>query len=1165
MLEKLINSSLRARLFVFLMAIFIACAGYYAFSNLTIEAFPDPTDTQVQIIAIYPGQPAEEIERRVSIPLERALNGVPGLFRLRSVSLFGLSQLTLTFDDGVDPLVARQQIMERLPDADLPPGVEPDLGPLYTPIGEVYRYTLEGAGADPMTLRTLQDWVVRPAIMRVPGVADVVSYGGLLQEVHVEPNPTRMASLGVVLDDLFQALSKASQNASGGTLERGAQVFVIRSVGTFRSLEDIGKVRVGFHAGVPVKLSDVAVVSVGYAPRQGVVTRNDEQDTVEGIVLMRRGENPSVVLAALRAQLDEIHAHALPNGIPAWTLIPLDAAGAEIKDGSGAVATTKVGIQISDVAGKTQSFDVGRYAGACTLEPAVTEEMPATVSCGATRLMALADGTTSHVVELPTNRQVIAIPRARVRVSPFYDRTDLVDTTLDTVFHNLAEGALLVSIVLFLFLLSIRASAVVTLVIPLSLAASFIYLRSRGMSANLLSMGAVDFGIIVDGAVILVEHVFEHAAGPEYQHQTNLQRAQTIQHAAAQVARPTLFSLLIIVAAYLPIFALQRVEGRIFAPMAHTVVSALIGAMVVSFTLVPVLCFFALRRHGKVRESPVLRWARRAHDPVLHFAMRNPLAVAIACAGLLVAGWQLAPRLGSEFLPELNEGSIYCTFTLPPTSSLSDGRKLAPKIVALLRGQAVPGMTPAEAGHVHPVPEVTEVLSQLGRPEDGTDAKLFNNLEVFIKLKPMREWRADVHTLDDIVAIQAQNLKAIPGIEYNFSQPIRDNVNENISGQQGQIAIKIYGDDSRVLRQLAEQVDSEVAKVPGIVDVGIVKAAEQPVIAIHPDRKALARWDQDLGSFQDYLDTALSGHVASQIRLGEKSFDVTVRFPRAAREDLSSIRELRVPIKDGSLIPVQALASVAMDTAPGAITRDNGKRYIGVRTNIRNRDLGSAIAEAQQRVAKSVTFPPGYEITWGGEFENQQRAMKRLTLVLPLSLILTFFLLFGAFGSMWDATIIIINLPIALLGGLVGLGAATMTLSVSAAVGFIALLGQAVLNGVLVVSAIRARRGRGDDLWTATIEGTRERVRAILMTALLASLGLLPAAMSHAIGSETQRPIAVVVVSGTISAALLTLIVLPVSYYWAGAARLWLQRRRGRGGRGIQPPELPTVTAEPRD
>ena len=1030
MIEGLVQRALTTRLLVFILAIAVGAAGWYSYKNLTIEAFPDPTDTQVQVITNYDGQPSEEVERRVSIPLERALNGVPGLYRLRSISLFGLSLVTLTFEDGVDPLVARQQIMERIPGAELPPGVEPEMGPLATPIGEVYRYTLEGPGADPMKLRTLQDWVVRPALMRVSGVADVVTYGGLVKEIHVEPDPQKMAALGVVLDDLFSSLSKASANASGGSIERGSELFVIRSLGTFQNIEEIGKVRVGYHAGVPVDISDVAKVSVGYSPRQGVVTRGDNLDTVEGIVLMRRGQNPSNVLAGLRARIQELDAHALPD---------------------------------------------------------------------------------------------------QVKLVPFYDRTELVDTTLDTVFHNLGEGALLVAVVLFVFLLSLRASLVVTLVIPLSLAASFIYLHTRGMSANLLSMGAVDFGIIVDGAVILVEHVFGRAAGDDYQLMNEEQRVKTIFEAAREVARPTLYSLLIIVAAYLPIFALQRVEGRIFAPMAHTVVSALIGAMLVSFTLVPVLCYYALRRHKRVKLSPVLRVAQAGYNPLLTAAMRNPVAIAVVAGALLIAGVELAPRLGSEFLPALNEGSLYVTFSLPPSVSLTEGRKLTPRLTALLKRGC---------------PEVTELLTQLGRPEDGTDPTLPSNLEVFVKLKPMKEWRSNIHTIDDLVTIMDANLKAVPGLEYNFSQPIRDNVAENISGQFGQVALKIYGDDLGILQGIAEQITNQISGVPGVADLGIVRASEQPSISVVPKRDALSRWNLDLGSLQDYLETALSGHTASELWDAEKRFDVTVRMPIAARQSVESIKALRVPVEGGGLVPMHALADVSMGSSRAVITRENGKRYVGVRMNVRNRDLGSFIADAQQRVKGNVKLPTGYEMLWGGEFENQQRAMKRLTLVLPLSLLLTFLLLFSAFGTVWDATIILFNLPIALLGGFLGLAAAGMTLSVSAAVGFIALLGQAVLNGVLVVSAIRARLDRGQDLWTATIMGARERLRAVLMTAMLAALGLLPAAMSHAIGSETQRPIAVVVVGGTISSALLTLIVLPVSYYWAGVLRERFRRRR---------------------
>jgi cobalt-zinc-cadmium resistance protein CzcA len=577
--------------------------------------------------------------------------------------------------------------------------------------------------------------------------------------------------------------------------------------------------------------------------------------------------------------------------------------------------------------------------------------------------------------------------------------------------------------------------------------------------------------------------------------------------------------------------------------MAHTVVSALVGAMLVSFTLVPVLAFFALRRHKKVKESPVLRVARKAYDPVLVGAMRNPAAVLVAALCLVTAGYQLAPRLGTEFLPELNEGSLYVTFTLPASVSLTEGRKLTPRITETMKKG---------------IPEITELLSQLGRPEDGTDPTLPSNLEVFVKLKPMSEWRSNIHSLDDIVDIMDKNLKAIPGLEYNFSQPIRDNVAENISGQFGQVAVKIYGEDLGKLQDLAQAMETEIGKVAGVADLGIVRASEQPSISVTPRRDALTHWDLDLGSLQDYLETALSGHTASELWEAEKRFDVTVRLPLAARHSIEAIRNLRVPLKDGALVPVRALADVDLGSSRAVITRENGKRYVGIRMNVRNRDLGSFIAEAQQRVAKNVKLPVGYDLMWGGEFENQQRAMKRLTLVLPLSILLTFLLLFSAFGTVWDATIILLNMPVALLGGLVALGMVGMTLSVSAAVGFIALLGQAVLNGVLVVSAIRARLDRGQDLWTATIEGARERLRAILMTALLASLGLLPAAMSHAIGSETQRPIAVVVVGGTISSALLTLIVLPVSYYWAGVARAWFRRRRGQ----VVDPDVPRATAE---
>jgi cobalt-zinc-cadmium resistance protein CzcA len=1038
MLEALIGKALHNRLGALLFAIGLAAAGWFAFKQLTIEAFPDPSDTQVQVITLFNGQPAEEVERKISIPLERALNGTPHLTRLRSISLFGLSYVTLTFDDDISMMDARPIVLERLRSADLPQGVETSLGPLATPIGEIYRYTLAGPGKDPLSLRTIQDWTVRPALLRVPGVADVISLGGMVREVHVEPDPAKMAMYGIHLDDVFRALQKASDNASGGFVERGSEGFVIRSLGTFRSMDDVAASRVAEFKGVPVRMRDIAQVTEGHAPRQSFVSRDGDEDVVEGIVLMRKGENPSMVLDALRSRLDELRHRGLPSG---------------------------------------------------------------------------------------------------VLLQPFYDRSDLVNTTLHTVFHNLLEGALLVVLVLFAFTLSLRASLIVATVIPLSLAASFAYLRVRGMSANLLSMGAVDFGIIVDGAVILVEHLFHvipsHHEGPGGSHSGPTLLADRIGVAAREVARPTLFSLLIIMAAYLPIFSLQRVEGRMFAPMANTVVSALLGALVVSFTLVPVLALFALKGLKPGRESPLLRMAQRSYEPTLRWALASPLTVLVLALGVFASSVVLMPRLGSEFLPELNEGALYAQISLPRNLSVTECRKLLPQLKSLLKR----------------TPEVRSVLTQLGRPEDGTDPKLPNHLEAFIQLTPLDQWRKSHSRLDDLVAEMSQNLSAIPGIEYNFSQPIRDNVADNISGQPGQIALKIYGDDVTKLEEMAQRAKAVIAAVPGASEVALVRAGTVPQVAVDLDRAALARYGVDVTDLQDELETAMAGHTASEIWEGEKRFDVTVRLPRVTREDIYAIRAIRIRTPDGAVVPLAALANVQLASGRAAITREGGRRYLGVRMNVRGRDLGSFVNEARQKVQAAVPIPGGYNTEWGGEFENQERAMARLRLVVPLALVITFILLFSAFDSAIDASVILLHVPLALAGGVFALGIAGMTLSVSAAVGFIALLGQAVLNGVLVVAAIRARLAAGDEPRDAVWRGSLDRLRAVLMTALLAALGLVPAALSHAIGSETQQPIAVVVVGGTLTAAALTLIVLPVSMLLV----LKLEQRFARSGAVEQP------------
>ncbi|HEX5656984.1 MAG TPA: CusA/CzcA family heavy metal efflux RND transporter [Polyangiales bacterium] len=1020
MIDAIIAWSLQNRSAVIALAVLTLVLGFFAFREVSIEAFPDPTDTQVNVISRMPGQPAEEVERQISIPLERAINGTPGLSRLRSLNLFGLSYVTLTFRDGVDAMFARAQTLERIRLAELPDGVTPQLGSLSTPIGEIYRYTLTSPKRDPLALRTIQDWTVRPRLLRVEGVADVVSYGGLLREIEVRPDPVALAAKGLGINDLRKALDRSSVNASGGVVEQGSEQLIIRSKGLYAGIDDIERTAVATRGGTPIYVSDVASVSEGWQPRQGVVGEGKDPDVVEGIVLMRRGENPTRVLDALRERIDELNREVLSDG---------------------------------------------------------------------------------------------------VHIQVFYDRTELVDAALGTVGHNLIEGAVLVVLVLFAFLLDLRAAFITALVIPLSLAVAFAYLHLRGMSANLISMGAVDFGIIVDGAVVIVEAIVHRLV--THDSSTVLSVRERVGRAVKDVARPTVFSLLIIIAAYLPIFLLQRVEGRIFAPLAHTVVAALLGSLIFSITLVPVLATFAYNKPHKHRESPLLTFFERIYVPSLRVTLRWPLLVVGVSLVALVASAHVLREQGSEFLPELNEGALYVTFTLPANVSLSEGRRLAPTLLAVLDR----------------FPEVESTMSQLGRPEDGTDPKLSNNLELFIKLKPAETWPRDTPDLGALIEKLNRAYAEVPGLEVNFSQPIRDNVNESIAGQSGQIALKLYADDLDLLQETASHAKRVLAKVPGVADLGIVKAGVVPQLAVHPRRESLGRFGLTLEEFQSYLATALGGQVVETLWEGDRSFDVVLRLPAAARDTVEEISALRVPTPSGALVPLPALADVGIDYGRAAINRENGQRYIGVRMNVRGRDLGGFVHDAQAAIKRELPHHAGLTMEWGGEFESKERAMNRLLVVLPLALGVTLVLLFNAFGSLSLAVLVLFNVPFALIGGAVGLWAMHMPLSIAAAVGFIALVGQASLNGVLVLSAIESKRKQGVPLDAAVIEGSRERLRAVLMTAALAALGLVPAAMSKAMGAETQRPIAVVIVGGTVSAALLTLYVLPTVYRAAYALR----------------------------
>ncbi|MFT3922792.1 MAG: CusA/CzcA family heavy metal efflux RND transporter [Myxococcales bacterium] len=1014
MIEALVSWSVRHRLAVLLMSCITLVAGYFAFREVSIEAFPDPTDTQVNLITALPGQPAEELERQVSIPLERVVNGMPGLCRVRAVNLFGLSFMTLTFRDGVDVQYARAQTLERIRLARLPEGVTPQMGSLSTPIGEIYRYTLESPRSDPLELRTLQDWVVRPRLLRVEGVADVISYGGLQREIHVNPDPVLLAARGLGIEDIARAIEQGSLNAAGGVVEQGVEQLVVRSQGLFTSLDDIRHTAVATRGGTPVLLDDVASVREGWSPRQGVVGRGTDQDSVEGIVLMRRGENASVVLQALKARVVELNKQVLPKG---------------------------------------------------------------------------------------------------TRISTFYDRTELVDATLHTVGHNLMEGATLVVLVLFVFLLDLRAALIVAAVIPLSLATAFAYLHARGMSANLISMGAVDFGIIVDGAVVIIETIV-HRLSSHPPREATASPLERIEQAVRDVSRPTVFSLLIIIAAYLPIFLLQRVEGRIFAPLAHTVVAALLGSLAFSVTLVPVLATFAYRKPQKHRESPVLRLCERAYVPLLRGALKRPALVLTLAIAALAGSAQLLRQGGSEFLPELNEGSLYLTFTLPSNVSLTEGRKLAPKLGKMLE----------------PFPEVESYLSQLGRPEDGTDPKLANNLELFIKLKPQSEWPASTPNLGALIDKLSRTYQQVPGLDVNFSQPIRDNVNENISGQVGQVALKIFADDLATLQATAEASKKALAKVPGIADLGIVKSGEIPQLRVLPRRESLGRFGISMEGFQSYLSSALGGKVVEELWEGDRSFDIVLRLPESSRDSAETIANLRVPTHKGALVPLEELADVSVTFGRAAINRENAQRYVGIRMNVRGRDLGSFVNDARAVIAQSVPHQDGVTMEWGGEFESKERAMNRLLLVVPAALVLTLGLLFHVFRSLPLALLVLFNVPFALVGGALGLWWTAMPMSIAAAVGFIALVGQASLNGVLVLTAIEEHRKQGVPIDEAVLAGSRERLRAVLMTAALAALGLIPAAISHAMGAETQRPIAVVIVGGTVSAAILTLVVLPVLY-----------------------------------
>ncbi len=1014
MIKRIAQFALQQPLFVLLGALIFIGAGIISFKNLPVEAFPDVTDNQVTIISLYSGRAAEEVERQVTMPLEVVLSGIPNAIRVFSHTQFGLSFIVVTFNDVPSGYFARQLVIERLREADLPEGVHPELAAYSSAISEIFRYRLKAAHLSPTDLRTLQNWVMERQLKQVPGVADVVSFGGSIKTYEVQPNMARMRDHRISLAQLSTALEQANSNAGGGYVEHGKQQFLIRGIGLLRSAADIENVLVGESKGVPVRVADIASVQIGDIPRQGVAGEDDDDDVVSGHILMRKGENPSVVLAAVKDRIAELQRDSLPPGV-------------------------------------------------------------------------------------------------EVRV--FYDRSWLIGRTLKTVFTNLLEGALLVSMVLYLFLGNMRAAAIVAAVIPLALLATFIGLQMVGIPANLLSLGAMDFGIIVDGAVIIVEHIFSRlttlSAGVDRR-----SRLSAVLNATVEVGRPTLFSMLIIIAAHIPIFTLQRHEGRIFAPMAWSVTSALVGSLIVSLTLVPLMCLWLLRGKLPHGENRLMTGLHSLYSPALEWAMARRYLVLGIAAVALAASLAVVPRLGSEFLPELNEGSVWVNVAMESSVSIGEAQLMSQELRNALRT----------------VPEVRSTYSELGRPEDGTDPKIASQIEILVDLFPEEEWKRKV-TKKQVLSELDLAVQALPGIQVSFSQPIRDNVLESISQVDGQIVIKVTGEDLDKLHAYGTQVLNEIRGVQGVTRAFIDREGQLPQYRVVIDRARAARYGIRVGDIQDVIETAMAGKIVSYLWEGERRFPITVRLADPSRE-LARISEIQVATPNGAFVPLSDVAGFQLASGAMNIGRENGKRVLSVGVFIRDRDMGSVVADMRERVEKSVKLDAGYTMAWAGEFENQERAMARLAWVVPLSILIIFLFLFDAFSSLKSALLIIANIPFAMIGGIFALLITGIPLSVSAAIGFIALFGQAVLNGVVMLAYFGQLRERGATLYEAVLKGSLERLRTVLMTGLLAMLGLLPMALSTAIGSETQKPLAVVVIGGLISATFLTLFVLPTLYLW---------------------------------
>jgi cobalt-zinc-cadmium resistance protein CzcA len=1035
MLDRIVHMSIRHRWIVLALVLLLAGVGVWSFQRLPIDATPDITNVQVQINAEAEGFSPLEAEQRVTFPIETALAGLPGLDYTRSISRYGLSQVTVVFKDGTDIYFARQLVNERLQGArsQLPDGVEPQLGPIATGLGEIFMYTVEakdgarkpdGSEWTPEDLRTLQDWVIRPQLRNTPGVTEVNTIGGFQRQYHVTTWPDRLSAVGLTMDDVIKALEANNSNVGAGYVERYGEQLLVRSQGQASGIEDLEQIIVANRGGVPIRVADVADVLMGEELRTGAATENGKE-VVLATVFMLMGENSREVAQAVAARL-EVAAKALPEG---------------------AIA------------------------------------------------------------------------------SPIYDRTELVDRTIETVEKNLLEGALLVIVILFLLLGNIRAALITAAVIPLSMLLTITGMVENRVSGNLMSLGALDFGLIVDGAVIIVENCLrrfgmaQHAAGRLL---TRDERFKIAESATLEVIKPSIFGVLIIMLVYVPIFALSGVEGKMFHPMAFTVVFALTAALLLSLTFVPAAVAMFVTGKVEEKESPVMRGARGIYAPLLDWALKARTIVVAAAIGLVLLFGFAASRMGSEFIPNLEEGDIAMHALRIPGTSLS---------------QAISMQTALEA-RIRPFPEVERVVAKIGTAEVATDPMPPSVADTFILLKPRKEWPDPNKPRAKLVAELQAAVSQIPGNNYEFTQPIQMRFNELLSGVRSDVAVKVFGDDLDTLLAAGGQIEDIVAQVPGAQDVKVEQITGLPVLQITPDRAALARLGLNVADLQNVLRASLGGATAGQIFDGDRRFDVVVRLPEKIRENVDEIGRLRVPLPSSGggmrgFVPLQEVARIELTVGSNQISRENGKRRVVVTANVRGRDLGSFVSEVQARIGSEVQLEPGYWVTYGGTFEQLISGAQRLALVVPAALLLIFGLLYALFRSFKDAAIVFSGVPLALTGGVLALLLRGLPLSISAGVGFIALSGVAVLNGVVMSSFIRALRDEGAPLDQAIREGALTRLRPVLMTALVASLGFIPMAFNVGAGAEVQRPLATVVIGGIISSTILTLLVLPALYRMA--------------------------------